>query len=336
MDRVKITVVGLGRIARTHIDGIKAFPSLCELVSVVDIDERRARSYSKEYQVPYYTSTEEAFADPLVDAVVICLPHSLHRPVTIEACEAKKHVLVEKVMATSLEDGQAMVDAANKNSVNLMVGQSRRFFPALQRAKEMVKKNEIGKVVNFLYQFACLFNVDNAPPWWRSKEATGGLVYPMLGSHSIDFTLWLLDDREPCYVFAQGASNNKDFEGDDDVTLIIEFNDGTHATNYLSINNPAPKHSGLIIGQDGTIFFDQKGDHIGLVGTAATHLYLNDKEIMSGEDAIHNFALQMKEFVTSILEERSPSASGEEILTQLEIIELAQRSALERRSLKLS
>lgn len=332
-NKVRIAVIGLGRISRTHIDAIRYWPEFCELAAVVDVQEQLASSFSKEYNVPYYTSVDQALLSPDIDAVVICLPHHLHAPVSIDACNAGKHVLTEKVMARNLIEGKEMITAAKENNVKLMVGQSRRFFLAFDFLRKSLR--EIGKIRNMLYTFACIFNENTAPKWWRSKEATGGLVYPMLGSHSIDFTLWILDDRKPVSVFAQGASNNPNFEGDDDVTIIIGFDDGTHATNFLSINNKPSKHEALIIGEKGSIYFSQAGDHIGYIGTASTDLYVNGQLVMTGEPMPHNFAVQMKEFVTSILEDRTPMASGEEILLQLKIIEAAQRSAEEKKVILL-
>ncbi|KTG12235.1 Gfo/Idh/MocA family protein [Haloferax profundi] len=332
---VGIAVVGLGRIARSHIDGIRQWPEQCELTAVVDIQKERAQSFSDEYDVPYYTQVEDAFNDPEIDAVVICVPHNLHSRLAIDAAEAGKHILVEKVMATSLDEGKAMVMAAEDNGVNLMVGQSRRFFPSLIEARD--RRTEIGNQLNLLYSFACHFDVDTAPDWWQSKEKTGGLVYPMLGSHSIDYTLWMLDDREPVSVYAEGTSNNEDFEGDDDVTLVIRFDDDTHATNFLSINNSPVVHSGLVVGEKGSITWSQTGDHSGdLVGVATTDLKINGEPVTVDSGGKHNFALQMREFAESIIEQRSPEASGEEILTQLQILEAAKQSAEKSREVKLS
>lgn len=334
MRKKTLAVVGLGRIARSHISGIQQWPDLCELGAVVDVDRNRAQSFAQEYDVPYYTSTEEAYADPDIDAAVICVPHHLHAPLAIEACEAGMDVLVEKVMATTLADAEKMVQVADDNNANLMIGQSRRFFPAMREAYN--RRNEIGTALNLLYNFACHFDTDTAPPWWKDKQKTGGLAYPMLGSHSIDYTLWMLDDREPVAVHATGASNNPDFEGDDDVTLTIEFDDGTHATNFLSINSHQPKHQGIVIGTEGTIHWEQGGDHSGdLVGIASTDMFFKGETVEIDQNTPHNFAFQMREFVESIQENREPATPGRKIVTQLEIIEKAQQSAKEERVVQL-
>jgi predicted dehydrogenase len=333
MNKVKIAIIGLGRIARTHIDSIQHWPEICELAAVVDINEELARAYAKEFNVPYYITVEEALEDSNIDAVVICLPHDLHEPVTVKAANAGKHVLVEKVMATSVTEGLSMVAAAKRNGTKLMVAQSRRYFKAFHEARMHLDK--IGKITNSIYNFTCFFDKNIAPPWWKSKDATGGLAYPMLGSHAIDITLWMLDDREPVSVYASGVSNNPDFEGDDDITIIIGFNDGTQTTCFLGLNNRYPKHEGHLIGKKGSLYWSQYGDHVGLIGTADTDVIVNGEKIISGTLEPHNFAIQMKEFVDSIIEDREPLTSGEKIITQLKIIEAAQRSAAEKRLILL-
>lgn len=323
---VSIGIVGLGRIARSHIDAIQYWND-CELGAVIDIDEKRAKAFADEYGAPYYVDTETAYSDAGIDAVVICVPHHLHAPLAIEALEAGQHVLVEKVMATSVADGDAMVSAARENDRILMIGQSRRFFPELRAAYE--RRDEIGTPINLLYTFACHFDVTVAPPWWQVEEKTGGLVYPMLGAHSIDYTLWMLDDRDPEAVYAAGASHNADFEGDDDATIIIHFGDGSYATNFLTINTkPRNVHRGLVVGTEGSIMFDQAGDHSGdLVGTADTELLLNGQSVTTDPDAPHNFAFEMREFTDAILEDRPPSPSGADVIPQLKVIAAAWRSA---------
>lgn len=332
---VGIAIIGAGRIAHSHIDGIRHLPdSTCTTEAIVDLQESRARSFSEEYGVPYYTSTEEALEDPDVDAVIVGIPHHLHPSVTIEACEAGKHVLVEKVMATSHEDGKRMVEAAAENDVNLMVGQVQRFAPEFRRARERI--DEIGEPLNLLYVFVDHFDTEVAPDWWRSEEKTGGLVYSMLGAHSIDYTLWMLGDRAPVSVYAKGASNNPAFEGDDDATVIIGFDDGTLATNYLSINSRTPSHRGMIIGDAGAISWEQSSTvEAELVNVTDHSAFVNGDAVTTDEPLPHKFAVQAREFVDSITEGRSPSPSGEEVLSQLRIIEAARRSAAEGRPVDL-
>jgi len=330
---VGIAVIGLGRVGKSHIDGILLNPETCRLAAVVDMNAALSSSLAAQHNVPGYVSVEECLADQSVHAVVICLPHNQHAPVAIRAANAGKHVLVEKVMATTVEDGEEMVAAAEKSGVRLMVGQTRRFIEQLREAKGRL--SDIGNVTSVLYSFSCIFDVNTAPPWWRSKEATGGLVYPMLGSHSVDFCLWICDDRTPVSVYASGSSTNPDFEGDDTATIIINFDDGTHATNYLTINNRPTRHEGLVTGSNGSIYFTHGNDHEGLIGVPTTDLFINGAKVREGNSAKHAFAVQMEEFASAILQGREPEASGREVLTQLRILRAAQRSAAEKRVVEL-
>lgn len=333
MNVAGIAVVGLGRIGATHIDGILRNADKCRLAAVVDVREDVAKREGERYGVPYHLSVDAALQDDSIDALVICLPHDLHAPIAIRAANAGRHVLTEKVMALSLDEANQMVAAARDNATNLMVGQSRRFITQLREAKRRLP--EIGRISSILYNFACRFDYETAPLWWRQEAKTGGLAYPMLGSHSIDFCLWINPGRKPVSVFACGANNGRGFEGHDTATVVIEFDDGAHATNFLNINTRPTRHEALVTGLDGSIYFVHGGDHEGLIGVPTTDLFINGERVMSGESETHAFAVQMGEFASSILEKRQPEASGEEILTQMRIIEAAMQSAQERRVVPL-
>lgn len=227
-----------------------------------------------------------------------------------------------------------MVAAASAGGVRLMIAQSRRYIGHLRRVKAMAE--QIGPLSGALYTFAANFDVNIAPAWWRSKEATGGLVYPMLASHSIDFLLWLCPNRKPVSVFAQGTDANSDFEGDDAATIIMKFDDGLVTTSYLSINSRIPRHEVLITGDTGSIYASHSGDHGGgLVGIPDTDVYLNGRRVLAGPSEPHAFAVQMTEFLSAILEEREPESSGASILTQIRVLDAAQKSAREQKVIML-
>src|SRR5690606_22434206 len=179
-----------------------------ELAAVVDENASLAEATAGRYGVPFHTSLAAALRDDSVEALVICLPHHLHEGITVEAVRAGRHVLVEKVMARTPEEARRMIGAAEESATALMVAQSRRYISHLREARQMLPK--IGRLQGLLYVFAANFDASTAPPWWRSKEATGGLVYPMMGSHSIDFSLWLNEGAKPVSVFAKGTDSNPD------------------------------------------------------------------------------------------------------------------------------
>lgn len=323
-DRIGIAIVGLGRISKTHIDGIRLNPEITRLAAVVDVDEPLAKSTAEAYSTKFYTRVETALKDPDIQAMVICLPHFLHKPVALQIMEAGRHVLVEKPMATNLADGQEMVDKAQKTGKVLMSGQSFRFLSTCLETKRRMK-DEIGIPFNLVYTEACSFNRDSAPPWWRDVRKTGGLAFTMLGSHTVDMTVWMYEGRKPKRVYSEARALNPDFEGMDEIVITMTFDDGSMATNHLSLNTYPERFDALLVGPKGSIIITQA--RTAVLGVWSSELFINGKLAISGEQRPHNFALQMREFAEAILNKKEPMVKSYEILTQLAILDAARKSA---------
>lgn len=324
--KIGIAVVGLGRVAAAHLDAIQLNSKIAQLVAVVDIDELRSKSVAAKYNVRSYTNVEAALDDSDIDAMLVCLPHDLHKSVSIQIMDTDRHVLVEKPLATSVEDGKEMVRKAHEKRVVLMVGQSHRFYKALLETKRTLK-DTIGDPFNLLYLSLRPFNQMAWPAWWQDESKTGGLAFPMLGSHTVDFTLWIYEGRKPLRVFSEARSIHPKLKGMNEIVMIISFDDGSMATNCLSMNTSPSRKECLIVGSKGTIHFSHSPSSSGLLGVFTCDLSLNGKQLFSGEPEPHNFALQMREFCEAILHEREPMVRNSEVLTQLAVIEAAKQSA---------
>jgi len=325
--RMNIGVIGCGRVGITHIEAVRALSEKVSLYCVVDQNKELADKVGEKYGTRVFYEVKEALQEKELDAVVVALPHYLHQPISVLAMEAGKHVLCEKPLARNYDEAKIMYKVARQNNVTLMSGQSRRFFKALQKTKEIVKTGGIGTPLSMLYNFTCYFDEKTAPVWWKDENKVGGLVLPMLGSHSVDFCLWLFEDKKPISVYAVASKRHHYFEGADEGVVVIRFDDGSTATSYLSVNNYPAKHECQIIGRKGNIFFSHVGDHSGLIGTAATDLYLNGKKIMTGEQTPTNFTLQLEEFIDSIVQRREPSVRPAEIQKLMYILDLARKSS---------
>jgi len=325
-DKIGVAIVGLGRVGDTHIDAIRLNPETTRLVAVVDINESLAKSTAEKSKVKFYTSVEAALGDPDIQAMVVCLPHDLHKRIGIQIMEANRHVLMEKPIATSLEDASQLIEKAKEKGLTLMVGQSHRFFFAIQETKLRIKET-IGEPFNLIYTSFRPFHRRTTPPWWQDVEKTGGLAFTMLGAHTIDFTLWFYEGRRPVRVYSEARSLNPKFAGMDEIVIVIAFDDGSVATNHLSLNTSPSRKDCLIVGPQGTVLFSHSDSTSGLVGVFTCDFYINGELVRSGEQQPHNFALQMREFSTAILEKREPSVRNSDILRQLAIIEAAKKSA---------
>ena len=325
-EKVGVAVIGCGRVGITHIEAIKELRDIAELTAVVDANGDLASKTAKGYDVPFYTNTGEAYRDPRIHAVAVCLPHHLHTPVAMEALENGRHALVEKPFALSVEDAELMINTAGQKNLVVTAGQSYRYFGGLQEVRNGLKA-EIGDPFNMLYILALRFDKKKAPEWWKSEEKTGGLIFPMLGSHSVDMVLWFFEGKSPDRVYAQSASHNPDFEGPDEATILIHFEDGSMATNYLSLNTAPAKEEALIVGPKGRVYLKHGDTSEGLVGNASIDLTIGNRIVIDASQKGNNITLEEKNFVEAIRGNTEPLVKSDELILQMKIIEAAKKSA---------
>lgn len=322
--RVRVAVVGVGRVGVSHLHGIVKCSATAELAGVVETNKELADKVANEFGTKAFYSLEQALAANEIDAYVVSLPHFAHFPVGCQILKAKKHLLVEKPLGINLDEVEGFIRVAGENGVYCMSGQSRRFYTAIRQAK--TKLAEIDGPTNLLYNFACIFTKETAPAWWREEKKSGGLVIGMLGSHSLDMTLWMYGDAKPVRVYAESRKITDVFEGDDAATVTIKFDNGCLAANYLSICNSPLKHECLIEGRRGSIEFNHVGDHSGVIGTSATHVLVNGQPFAT-DDEPDCFTNEMAEFTSAILEGREPSTSARNVYPTYLVLEAAKNSA---------
>ena len=144
MGKMKFVIIGCGRISSLHVTGYRDNPD-AELWGVFDVDQAAAKKFAAAHGIPkIYSSFDEVLADKEVTAVELLLPHHLHCEYTVKACEAKKHVSVQKPMALNLNECDTMIKAAKDNGVKLKVFENFVFYQPYQLAKKMLDDGEIG------------------------------------------------------------------------------------------------------------------------------------------------------------------------------------------------
>ena len=179
-------VVGAGIQGESHIKIIAALPN-AELVSVCDIDEGRARSAALTYGAKNaLTDYDELFADESIEAVSIALPDHLHRDAAVKALEAGKDVLLEKPMATTVPDAEAIVAAQEASGRTLMMLWSNRWMPMYWSTKEMLDAGELGDP---MYVYARLSNTLYVPTQMLSWSANTRLPFWLI-CHRYDIARW--------------------------------------------------------------------------------------------------------------------------------------------------
>jgi predicted dehydrogenase len=317
MDKLSLAVIGCGRIARKHLEGIARLRDSIELVAVADVLPERADDFRRQYGAgKAYCSIGDVVADREIAAVVLCLPHHLHHPVAVACMRGGKHVLVEKVMSTSYQDSLDMVHEAQKNGVTLMVGYNRRFTQAVGESISRVRAGGIGDVYNVIATWQVGF-AEPPTPWWTDRDKTGGLLMTLLGSHVIDYINWLMDYRLPVRVYCQNNRINPLWDGEDESTMLMTYRDGATATLHLSFNAHGRSHySRLIQGKKATLLLEND-----------TQLSLNGEVVVAGSLAQDMFMLQAEEFASSIGENREPLTSGRFVAPVNAVIDAAFLSA---------
>lgn len=194
-NKIGIAVIGAGAIADVHIQAYLQYPELCEVKAVCDSFPEKAQQLIDTYHLNAraYKDYQDALQDTAIDAVSICLPPSLHPSVAIDALNSKRHVLCEKPMAGSLEECDAMIDAAEKNGKLLSIVAQNRFKTPNQKVKQLLDEGAIGPV-RFATVNSLWWRGENYYDiWWRGtwEKETGGCVTNH-AVHHIDLMQWML------------------------------------------------------------------------------------------------------------------------------------------------
>ena len=146
MNPIRVAIVGCGRISDLHQVGYRGRTD-ARIVAVCDTNKAHARKKAKEWGVEkIYTDYQQVLEDKEVDVVELLTPHHLHCPMTVQACQAGKHVSVQKPMALSAAEADQMIAAADKAGVTLRVYETFVYYAPAIRAKEMIEAGEIGEV----------------------------------------------------------------------------------------------------------------------------------------------------------------------------------------------
>lgn len=203
-------IVGCGGIAhQKHFPALKNASDRVEIVAFCDLIEERAEKAAKEFGTPdakVYTDYHELLKDESIEIVYVLTPNVAHCPISVAAFEAGKHVMCEKPMAASVEDAEKMMEAWKKSGKLFTIGYQNRFRADSQTMKRMCDDGEMGDIY---YAQAHALRRRGVPTWgvFTDKSQQGGGPLIDIGTHSLDLTLWLMDNYEPATV--TGVTFNK-------------------------------------------------------------------------------------------------------------------------------
>lgn len=339
MDQIKVAVIGCGSISKhRHIPEYAANPHV-KLVAFCDPVIERAEQFAQLHGGKAYSDYEEMLNKEKPDAVSVCTPNFVHAPAAIAAANAGAHVLVEKPMAASEAECEAMIEAARRNGALLMVGHNQRYMPPHVKAKEILQSGVLGKVLTFRTSFGHpgpeSWSADGRESWFfRKQEAIMGAMGD-LGVHKSDLIRWLLEDEVAEVAAMIGTLDKADTDIDDNATCVLRMRSGAIGTlvaswtYYRGEDNSTVlwcEHGVMKIGTDpeDQVIVELRNGSVEKykVGAIAT----NEEQTSSGV---------IDAFVESIVTKSASPVSGEEGMRSLKVILAAFESQESGKIVKL-
>ena len=223
---LNFALIGCGRISKRHsellgLDQIKGARLSC----VCDLNEEKAILCGTKFNVPYYTDMHEMIKNENIDVVVILTESGNHASNVIDLVKYGKHFVVEKPMALTIEDADAMITACDKAGVKLFVVKQNRFNIPIVKLREALEQGRFGKLVLGTVRVRwCRPQeyYDQAP--WRGTWAMDGGVLTNQASHHIDLLQWMLGEVES--VFARSTTALTKMEAEDTAVVTLKFRNG--------------------------------------------------------------------------------------------------------------
>lgn len=330
-------LIGCGRISKNHLESIKVLPG-AKLIAVADVKPDALDLTVTKYNCQGYSDYTELLKNPAVDIVNICTESGLHARIAIDAMKAGKHVLVEKPMAMSLAEADAMIATAREMGVKLGVVHQNRFNTAIVKLRKAMENSKFGKLTHGSAVVRWNRNEEyySQAPWRGTWTQDGGCLMNQ-SIHNIDLLQWMMGPVES--LFAYTATNMRKIEAEDLGMVILKFQNGAigtiEATTTIFPENLEETLS--VFGSTGSVCIGgiavNKIETWRLGGDDETAVVAQqDKEPPNVYGFGH--ADIIKDFMEAISEGRDPAVTGVEGRKALEIILAVYHSVKYRKEIK--
>jgi len=252
---LNFALLGAGRIAQRHAELLGAGKiQNARLVAICDTNMDRAKELADKYGVPYYSSYREMSDAEQFDVGVVLSPSGMHGGHAIEIAESGRHVVVEKPMALTLEDADAMIHACDVAGVKLFVIKQNRFNVPVQKLRAALEAGRFGKITMGTVRVRWCRRQDYYDQdEWRGTWAQDGGVLANQASHHIDLIEWMLGDVDS--VYAQAKTALADIETEDTAVVCLKFASGALGViEATTATRPTDLEGSIsILGEKGTV-----------------------------------------------------------------------------------
>lgn len=334
---LKAGIIGAGTAGNWHANAVKKFPEMCTLAAIADLDEKRLKFLQRKHpQVAMYADYREILKRSDIDAVHICLPHHLHARICIEAFKAGKHVLCEKPMANTLEEADAMINAARNAGRKLMIAENQRFLPAIIKIKELLAAGTIGepKLIQTYEGGSEVKNMSDPESWKSNCVEAGGGAWIDSGIHRISVLRYLFGEIESISGRAERLFIACETKGDDNCAFTVEFACGALGTVACCFTVASEWNNTMeIYGTQGTILENHNWEQpiklfSALPGPDQSKWVCPEVEhkVFPGYYPL-TYEAELKHFYTCLVNDAEPFMTGEEGRKALEIILLGYEAS---------
>lgn len=251
--KIKIAIIGCGRISKNHFGSIEQLDNEFELVAVCDNNHSVLQAHKEQYKVPGYLSLDELLEKETVDIISLCTPSGLHSRQAIRAAKSGVHVISEKPMATKWADGLAMLKACDDAGVRLFVVKQNRRNSTLQLLKRAVTEKRFGKIhmvhVNVFWTRPQEY-YDRAA-WSGTWDMDGG-AFMNQATHYVDLLHWLIGPVEKVHAI---TSTHRDIDVEDTGVVNIKWRNGAVGSMAVTMCTYPKNYEGsiTILGEKGTV-----------------------------------------------------------------------------------
>ena len=316
--KLNLCVIGCGGFARIFAKSLANSGDCLELY-FASRELARAEAYSEEFGgAGAFGSYEEAANDPRIDAFYICTPHYLHLEHALLAASAKKHILLEKPIARTIEEARLIITAADAAGVKLMVAENYRFLAPVQEAKRLIESGELGRVRLIQLQEEYPFD----PSSWRNdKERNGGGAFIDGGIHKASVLAYLAGRPNQVYA-AQVPPGLSGLEAEDGIVVTTRSPSGVVGiiNHTWSIGKPTERPWVSVLGTLANLHFE--------MGRPWLRIDYGDSQETRHFDDDHRSIMPMvTEFRRCIWEASEPAMTGEEGMKDLDLVLKAYESA---------
>ena len=343
-----ISIAGCGKVAHIHARAIKNIPN-ARLAGVWSRTPATAKSFASVWKAKPFISIKQMVLETESDLVIVCTPHPFHRQPAVEAAEAGANVLVEKPLASDLQDCDAIINACKIRYGKLGVISQRRWLQPAKRVREAIDAGKIGKpvlgVVTMLgWRDKAYYDADAWRGTWKDE---GGGVLVNQSPHQLDLLLWYMGEVEEVYGIWRNL-NHPYIEVDDTALAIVRFRNGAIG-NILVSNSQKPGLFGKvhIHGENGaSVGVQTDGGAMFIAGmTGVAEPPVNDLWTIPGEEKLlkkwvredteffsrhdpmdYYMQLQIQDFLKAIEEDSQPSVSGDDGRKVVELFTAIYRS----------